>query len=94
MKKYPWFEITDRDSDSCNTCAQITSLTVDSNKDVHLFSEWRSAEIVSCGSTKAIQQTSIRKKLHEHQILLSHSKAVQIIEEGKLDKLATVVDKS
>jgi hypothetical protein len=50
--------------------------------------------VVSCGSTKAIQQASIRKKLHEHQISLSHSEAVQIIEEGELDKLATVFDKS
>jgi hypothetical protein len=29
MNKYPWLEITDRDSVVCNTCAQITSVTVD-----------------------------------------------------------------
>jgi hypothetical protein len=90
MNKYPWLEITDRDHVGCNTCAQITPLTVDSNKHVRLFS----VIVVSCGCTKAIHQASIHKELHEHQISLSHSKAVQIIEEGKLDKLATVVDKS
>jgi hypothetical protein len=67
-------------------CAQITSLTVDSNKLVHLSSEWRLAEVVSCGYSKSIQQASIRKKLHEHQILLLHSEAVHIIEEGKASK--------
>jgi hypothetical protein len=67
-------------------CAQITSLTADSNKLVHLSLEWRSAEVVSCDSSKAIQQASIRKKLREHQILLSHSEAVHIIEEGKSSK--------
>jgi hypothetical protein len=56
MNKYPWLEIADHDSVGCNTCPQITSLTVDSNKHVHISSEWRSAEVVSCGSTKAIQQ--------------------------------------
>jgi hypothetical protein len=39
MNKYPWLEITDRDSTGCNTCAQITSWTVDSNKHIHLSSE-------------------------------------------------------
>jgi hypothetical protein len=90
MNKYPWLEITDRDHVGCNTRAQITSLTVDSNKHVRLFS----VIVVSCGCIKAIHQASIHKELHEHQISLSHSKAVQIIEEGKLDTLATVVDKS
>jgi hypothetical protein len=74
MNKYLWLEITDSDSVGCNTCAQIKSLTVESNKHVHLSSEWWSAVVVSCGSTKAIQQASICKKLHEHQILLSHLK--------------------
>jgi hypothetical protein len=36
MKRYPWLEITNPDSVGCNMYAQITSLTVDSNKHVHL----------------------------------------------------------
>lgn len=78
----------------CSICRSVGSLGPNRSlvgMKIHLSPEWCNGEVAPYGNDKTAQQTSLRKKIHDHKTSSGHIRAHEIFNEQKSNKLRNVV---
>lgn len=58
---------------------------------INVSQEWSHCEIVPYGQSRAAQQTSLRKKMHDHRVSVAHKTAVNIMQTRDEEQLKAAV---
>ena len=74
----------------CIYCSEVDSLQL---KDVHVSKEWRSYNTERHGKSKAVMQTSLRKKMNERFSSKSHNPSLTCLKERGDNKIVKTVDR-
>lgn len=76
----------------CQWCSKVESLNLESAKHLHISVEWKSCSVKAHGSNKENLQSSMRKKMKEHNESTSHKKAGEIIKIGEKNIISKTFD--
>ena len=69
----------------CIPCREVNNLGVRASRGVNISNQWADGNVTSYGSTREVQLSSLRKKIHEHRNSKAHKKAINILETAKKD---------
>ena len=71
----------------CTSCREVNNLGMRASSGVVISAQWAEGNVISCGSTREDQLSSLRKKIHEHKNSQAHKEAINILETAKKDAL-------
>lgn len=90
--KYEWLIVVSDENVGCQWCSKVESLNLETAKHLHISVEWKSCSVKAHGSNKENLQSSMRKKLKEHNESASHKKAGEIIKIGETNIISKSFD--
>ena len=71
----------------CTSCREVNILGMRASRGVIISARWAEGNVTSCGSTREVQLSSLRKKIHKHKNSQTHKEAINIFETAKKDAL-------
>jgi len=71
----------------CSVCRDVVNV----DDKINVSQEWSHCEIVPYGPSRAAQQTSLRKKMHDHRVSVAHKTAVNIMQTRDEEQLKAAV---
>ena len=92
QKKYDGLTVRDKKL-GCNFCSSVISQSLSFKKrGIHVSKEWQYFNEQPSGTTKSIQQSSLRKKMLEHFTSATHKKVLQQGQDKEDDRITDCVD--
>ena len=67
----------------CTPCCEVNNLGVRASRGVNISTKWADGNVTSYGSTKEVQLSSLRKKIHDHRNSKTHNEAINIVKTAK-----------